>query len=51
MSLFFLLVTVNYILQGFAEDLATPFFYISWLTFFIALGGIANQPVKRSVRG
>lgn len=51
MSLFFLLVTVNYILQGVAEDLATPFFYISWLTFFIALGGVAHQPMNRSVRG
>ncbi len=50
-SLFFLMAAVNYIIQGLAEDMATPFFYISWLTFFIALGGIAHQPVDRSVRG
>ena len=49
-SLFFLMAAVNYIIQGLVEDMATPFFYISWLTFFIALGGLANQPEIRSIR-
>lgn len=49
-SLFFLMAAVNYIIQGLTEDMATPFFYISWLTFFIALGGIAHQPAGRNVR-
>lgn len=44
MSLFCLLATVNYIVQGVAENVATPYVYISWLTYYIALGGMFSQP-------
>ncbi|MEY8390544.1 hypothetical protein D3Z36_05100 [Lachnospiraceae bacterium] len=46
MNLFFLLSAANYIVQGFAEDVATPYLYISWLTYYIALGGMFHQLEK-----
>ena len=46
MELFFLLAVVNYIIQGLAEDVATPYFYISWLTYYIAVGGVFCQLKK-----
>ncbi len=49
-SLFFLMAAVNYIVLGLTEDMATPFFYIGWLTFFISLGGLTNQPAGTNVR-
>lgn len=44
MSLFFLLAAVNFIVHGVAENRATPYMYISWLTYYIALGGMFSQP-------
>ncbi len=44
MNLFFLLATVNYIVQGLAENIATPYALISWLAYYIALGGLFPQP-------
>lgn len=44
MSLFFVLATVNFIVQGVAENIATPYMCISWLTYNIALGGMFSQP-------
>lgn len=43
MELFFLLAVVNYIVQGLTEDVATPYFYITWLTYYIAIGGVFCQ--------
>lgn len=43
MELFFLLTVVNYIVQGLTEDVATPYFYITWLTYYIAIGGVFCQ--------
>ena len=48
MNLFFLLSTVNYIVQGLAEDVATPYLYISWLTYYIALGGMFHQQIQKT---
>lgn len=41
-GLFFLLAAVNYIVQGLAEN--TPYLSYSWLTYYIALGGLFSQP-------
>lgn len=46
MELFFLLAVVNYIVEGLTEDVATPYFYISWLTYYIAVGGVFCQLKK-----
>ena len=46
MELFFLLTVVNYIVEGLTEDVATPYFYISWLVYYIAVGGIFCQLKK-----
>ena len=43
MNLFFVLSSANYIVQGLAEDIATPYTLISWLMFYIALGGMFHQ--------
>lgn len=43
MSLFFLLATVNFIVQGLAENIITPYVYVSGLTYYIALGGLFPQ--------
>lgn len=43
LSLFFLLVSVSYVVLGLAEDMGTPYSYVNWLLFFIALGGMFNQ--------
>lgn len=51
LNLFFLMAAVNFIIQGLAEDIATPYLFISWLVYFIALGGLANQPENKSIRG
>lgn len=51
LNLFFLMAAVNFIVQGLTEDIATPYLCISWLTYFIALGGLANQPENEGIRG
>lgn len=48
LNLFFLLVSVNYVVQGLAEDIATPYAYMSWLMFYIALGGMFNQQLRKA---
>ncbi len=49
-SLFFLMAAVHYIVRGFAEDMATPYLYIGWLAYFMAVGGLANQPEEGIVK-
>lgn len=44
MNLFFPLVVVNFVVQGLAENIVTPYLCISWLTYYIALGGLFSQP-------
>lgn len=48
MNLFFLLSAVNYIVLGFAEDVATSYLYISWLTYYISLGGMFHQQKQKT---
>ena len=48
MNLFFMLSSTNYVVQGLAEDIATPYAFISWLMFFIALGGMFNQQLEKT---
>lgn len=50
-NLFFLMAAVNFIVQGLAEDIMTPYLCISWLVYFIALGGLVNQPGNKRIRG
>lgn len=48
MNLFFVLASANYVVQGLAEDIATPYAFLSWLMFYIALGGIFHQQSART---
>ena len=44
------MAAVHYIVRGFAEDMATPYLYIGWLAYFMAVGGLANQPEEGIVK-
>lgn len=48
MNLFFLLASINYVVQGLAEDIATPYAFVSWFMFYIALGGMFQQQPGKS---